>query len=174
MSHSRLYIQASVSPEDRSGVQWVSSFLWRCSNYFVGWCDVIALDECHLPESSGTAAFVLQVLGERTGQGFDQVHAKFLADRPQRVKAQVIGLPLEFEMNVDLSDVQVAYFRKPQPRFSLVYQTDANVELLHRPTGLTARCQYDRSRRRNFDLALGYLRAQLYAKQGGAAVRVWE
>ncbi|WP_084383428.1 peptide chain release factor-like protein [Hydrogenophaga flava] len=74
-----------------------------------------------------------------------------------------------FPLNEDSPDldevveVEVSYYRDETKVDGFVHWTDGCVRLVHRPSGVDARCQAHRNRARNYAEALSFLKAKLSA-----------
>jgi peptide chain release factor 1 len=71
----------------------------------------------------------------------------------------------DVEVEIDPNDVEMSFMRSSGPGGQHVNKTSSCVRLVHKPTGITVRCQDEKSQRANRKKALKLLRARLYEKQ---------
>lgn len=64
-----------------------------------------------------------------------------------RIVAFQAGPPMETASISD--DIRVEFYRMSHPNSSMIVHTDCCVRLTHIPTGITAACEYSRSRHHN-------------------------
>ncbi|HOX38280.1 MAG TPA: peptide chain release factor 1 [Candidatus Brocadiia bacterium] len=78
--------------------------------------------------------------------------------------ATVAVMPEAEEVDVELKpeDLDMQFIRSQGPGGQKVNKTSSCVRLIHKPTGITVRCQDEKSQHRNRDKALKLLRSRLY------------
>jgi peptide chain release factor 2 len=67
----------------------------------------------------------------------------------------------EIDIEIDEADIEMQVFRSSGAGGQHVNKTSSAVRLIHKPTGLTASCQVERSQFQNRDRAMSMLKAQL-------------
>ena len=77
----------------------------------------------------------------------------------------VLPEPEEVEVEVKPDDVEMSFMRSSGPGGQHVNKTSSSVRLVHTPTGLTVRCQDQKSQQANRKKAMKILRARLYELQ---------
>jgi len=77
----------------------------------------------------------------------------------------VLPEPEEVEVEVKPDDVEMSFMRSSGPGGQHVNKTSSSVRLVHKPTGLTVRCQDQKSQQANRKKAMKILRARLYELQ---------
>lgn len=73
-------------------------------------------------------------------------------------------LPPEVDFAIEPRDLEIATFRSSGPGGQHVNKTESAVRITHRPTGLTAAAQTERSQPQNKELALALLKAKLMVR----------
>jgi len=71
----------------------------------------------------------------------------------------------EVEVEVDPNDVEMSFMRSSGPGGQNVNKVSSCVRLLHKPTGITVRCQDEKSQQANRKKAMKILRARLYEQK---------
>ena len=81
--------------------------------------------------------------------------------------ATVAVLPEAEEVDVELNpdDLDVTFMRSQGPGGQNVNKVSSCVRIVHKPTGITVKCQEEKSQHKNRKLAMKMLRAQLYEQQ---------
>jgi peptide chain release factor 1 len=81
--------------------------------------------------------------------------------------ATVAVLPEAKEVDVKINpeDLDVSFMRSQGPGGQSVNKLNSCVRMVHKPTGITVKCQEEKSQHKNRKLALKLLRTKLYEKQ---------
>jgi len=81
--------------------------------------------------------------------------------------ATVAVLPEAQEVDVELKpeDLEIGFMRSQGPGGQNVNKVNTCVRIVHKPTGITVKCQEESSQHKNRQLALKILRAKLYEQQ---------
>jgi peptide chain release factor 1 len=68
----------------------------------------------------------------------------------------------EIEVEIDPGDLELSFMRSSGPGGQHVNKTSSSVRIVHKPTGITVRCQDEKSQQANRKKALKLLRAKLF------------
>jgi peptide chain release factor 1 len=71
----------------------------------------------------------------------------------------------DVDVEIDPSDVEMSFMRSSGPGGQHVNKTSSCVRLVHKPTGITVRCQDQKNQHANRKKAMMLLRAKLYERQ---------
>jgi len=77
----------------------------------------------------------------------------------------VLSQPEDVEVQVNPDDIEMSFMRSSGPGGQHVNKTSSSVRLVHKPTGITVRCQDQKSQQANRKKAMKVLRAKIYELQ---------
>ncbi|RMD60271.1 PCRF domain-containing protein, partial [Candidatus Parcubacteria bacterium] len=137
-----------------------------------GW-RFLVLDS-HPTSLHGFKTFVAQIKGEgvyedlRQESGVHRVQRIPKTEKSGRIHtstASVAILPEVSPQEVQISpqDLEISFFRSSGPGGQNVNKVETAVRILHKPTGIVASSQVERSQSANRERAMSLLRAKLYA-----------
>lgn len=120
------------------------------------------VDEQFRENTTDLTGFALKASGPAAYETLLPLMPKLQSDRPGSVTVQLVNEVVDAEVN--LSEFQVAYFRKERAVESkFVVHVDSCVRLTHPATGTVARSTFHRSRAANYKEALALMQSLLAA-----------
>ncbi len=124
----------------------------------------------------GYKTFIGQVHGEevydflKQESGVHRVQRIPKTEKSGRVHTSTVSVAIlpeveEKEININLNDLEISFFRSSGPGGQNVNKVETAVKILHKPTGVAVSSQAGRSQYANREKALGILRAKLYEQK---------
>lgn len=162
---SRIFIELQTKCETAEARR----ALWEHANRCINTAEsagfrVDFIDERSTSDTAEWTFLVIMI----TGQGDNTAMARALAEQEVRsltvLSAHLFQESDSSHVEIDPSDITVTYYRLDRPDSTMIYHTNCNVELRHNTFGIVVRSQSERSRDRNYENALCFLRCRLADK----------
>lgn len=167
---SKTYVQAIASSSSVTSL--LNEVLRDCLKTMPTDGELEIIDERYFSGTTETAEYVLCVCSPDSFLVATEA-IKHLVTCASNV-LEITIFPLN-EESPDLDDgleVEASYYRDETKVGGFVHWTDSCVRLVHRPSGVDARCQAYRNRAMNYAEALSFLKAKLSALSGSKSYAI--